>query len=911
ASSVDPIQSTDVRLRSRLKAQAASEVADFADPSVMPLRPDELVHSAPNGVPYAEAPNVSSTGNVRLASGDILAGSNPVNPRTLGSLEEVTKIERAARGLSTGSATFDEVGQTILRSESDAVRSLGLDLVRAPVGLESGASGKYAATASDIGERMCYLDHQFFSNMDDLTKKAINENGYSWYREGLNRADHVQAVSRRVAEAVEDLSGSKVKSLSPSEKALVDLIKEHHQFKADSLRNPASFGNAVDNAKGMLGASHFDGHYYPVRYSASARSVALSRFGGSVQELKEAIKASYLNSYRASPEVKARVDAYLDRTGETLEDYAERKAFGVANASDDAAALYHNSGALEDVVADSSKLAGNDYLKERHLFANDFEVTLPDGSKFSPNDLRSFTMEEVLPSYNRRINGDIAILGGTGRTTDELVKVIDAIPPDAKGKAELLEVVKVLTGRARKDPEGALGTLARSLSDLAYASKNAFMGPQNYTEIASMVTRGGIDALGRSVPALGRFMKKRGKLNAKEANEVHGLLFGKELDDSIRPSRNDIVERLRGVASNPMANIVGSVKWATGYMAQRLPMSRVMTSTVNHIVRAARIETLGNLAHEVHLGGKAAIDSRLLKSAAISPEQYKGIKSLMQEHTYRDAKTGEYRFKDADAMKLDPRTMDLWRLADHVASETMLRTDKVSLQAGKQLGGVGGMAMQFKTFVLRSVNGRLVKRFYESTKNGRALDQSMTIAVELMLAGGFAALRAQSVAMSMQAGDRKRYLDKALDPNVLAIGAVTRSATLGAPLGVYGFLAGPLGLPGADLVQSYRTTMNPKAPMEKNARTVKAGTTDYVSGVIDRSIEQVPGLQLARDLSATIENSAKGALSPHKADAMAANDAAYRSLSRVVPNDPVTQWLLLQHFESNVGIYQDQQRTRN
>src|SRR5699024_9279258 len=167
-------------------------------------------------------------------------------------------------------------------------------------------------------------------------------------------------------------------------------------------------------------------------------------------------------------------------------------------------------------------------------------------------------------------------------------------------------------------------------------------------------------------------------------------------------------------------------------------------------------------------------------------------------HTVRDPKSGEITFTNKEAMRTDPRAMDLWRLADHVASETILRPDKVSFQAARQTGAAMSMAMQFKNFVVRSVNGRTVRRFYEATKNGRALDQSMTLALEFILAGGFAAMRAHTVALGMQDADAGRYLNNALKPEILAVTALTRSSSLGAPIGVYGFLAQPLGLPGGD-----------------------------------------------------------------------------------------------------------------
>lgn len=915
---VDPMVSMAHRYEVRMDAMQKG--MDY-DPASISPREGEALKMSSHGVPYMDAPEgLAKNGDVRMADGSIISGSNPLNPKTLDTLEKLAETERAAKGFSLGSATggvmkgYDEVSMVIMRSESPAIRGIGADLIRPTTGLESGAGGKFGSTASDVFERLRSDDYQFQATMSDTLDKALKDVRHDLAAEGYSKAEQKQFISRRVAEAVEDMSGNKMAKLTEHEKALVDLIRKHHDYKAQALKNPAMFGNDVDVSKAAMTGSHFEGGYYPVRYDAGARTIALNRVGGDVQELKEAIKASMLGSYRTSEVIKARVDNYIKTTGETVSEYAERKAYGIASANGEAKGAYTSSGAMDDVEAN---LASNSYLEERHLFGSDFEVTLKDGDKFSINDLRHFDMEDVLPAYNRRVNGDISILAGTGKTTKELVDDIDKTiaahsdDPKAKFEAESLrEVVKIITGRARRDPEGALATMARSLNDLAYTTKNSYMGIQNYTEIGAMVARAGVDNLARSIPTIGKYMSKKNKLNAREASEVHSMLFGKELDDHIIPKRADVIERLRmGGASDGAAKAVGSLKWATGKIAARWPLSRVMVGTTNHIVKSARIETLGNIAAHVHVGKKSFVSEGMRKSAGITDAQWSDIKAFMKEHTVHDPKSGEFTFVNKEAMRTDPRAMSLWRLADHVASETILRPDKVSFQAARQTGAALSMAMQFKNFVVRSVNGRFVRSWYESTKNGRALDQSMMIASGLMLSGAFQVLRAHIQALGMQDAEAGRYLNDALKPEVLAVGAITRSSILGAPIGVYGFLAQPLGLPGGDLVASVRTSMNPRDPFEKKEKTIKGGKAgdDYFSGLIDRSLQQIPALQWSKDLAASIQNYSMVSSSKSNYDSMMANDATYRSLSRVVPNDPVSLWLLKTYFEYD-GIMLDRYR---
>jgi len=44
----------------------------------------------------------------------------------------------------------------------------------------------------------------------------------------------------------------------------------------------------------------------------------------------------------------------------------------------------------------------------------------PAAGPFSINDLRDFTVGQLLQTYDRRVNGDIAVMGSMGKTAGEL-----------------------------------------------------------------------------------------------------------------------------------------------------------------------------------------------------------------------------------------------------------------------------------------------------------------------------------------------------------------------------------------------------------------------------------------------------------------------------------------------------------
>ncbi|MGT5250501.1 transglycosylase SLT domain-containing protein [Escherichia coli] len=892
-----PIAGTQTRLENRIEAQ----LDGTPDPTKIPhMDGEQVTTSVTTGRDYVETQ--SGDGSVRLEDGSIVSGANPLNPRQQDRLKEAQDIEakyipRARAGLNPARG-LTEIGHTILRSSDDTVRAIGLDLVRAPTGLEGGASGKFGATASDIAEDLRYRDNEFQAKLLKVEDTAYKELGYGRL---MGRAPESEKASlrRRVIEAVEDGTDTKLAALSPSEAAYAKLIREHTSFKADALKRPEQFGNDVKSP--IMSDTHFDGTYFPVRYDTQSHAFWFNQFGGT-QGLKDAIKASMLGSYHSSPVVKARVDDYLKTTGQMVEEYAESKAFGIANRGDDVRGQFGTI--MEDF--ESKNLGDNDYLKARHLFGNDFEIKLGSGETFSINDLRELDPMTVLPSYNRRVNGDIAIMGATGKTTDDLMKDIDAVSNDVSRK-DLTEVVKILTGRSRRDPEGAMATLARGLNDITYGLRNAYMAPQNYTEIGSMIARGGVDSLAYAVPAFRKLMSERGRISKSEVDYIASTLFGRELDDALTPRSQDIIDRLRAQGANKyVAKTVGYTKAFTAAFAARMPMSRAMVGTTNHIIKATRIEALTNVVRST-FGLKVpthGLNARLLNSAAIDSKQWANIQSLIRDHVSQDGKSGAFSFKDVEAMRADPRSMDLWRFTDHVASETVLRADKVSNQNTKAYGAYAGMFLQFKNFTVRAINGRTMSRYHMATKDGRGIDTALTVLSGIMLQAAWLIGQTHVRSFGMAEKDRKEYLDRMLDPNMIAMGSVFRSDILGSVPSAMGMVSSPLGLDWFDYGQMYRTSIAPREPVDKKSGPMGGAysSNNYVGQVWENVFKQTPSLSL---LSAGVSagyNAVGSLTSDRRVDERAFNDALYKSLQSTIPNDPITQRLLTSWTEDELGV---------
>lgn len=862
------------------------------------------------GVPFADHP--TEEGAAVLANGSILSDTNPLNPRTQRDFAEIDP-ERAAPGIKLGG--FTEIGLKTLGSKDAGVRAIAQDLVRSPTGMESGSSGKFGATAADIHERLHATDQRMYNQLYDAVDRAMKDPEFSVGEQKMSRRAIRQEVYKRAALAIErpELQAD----LTKGEREVMDLLKEHFDTKRELMEQPGIFGNA--NAVSIFPGSRHKGTYVPNVYDRGAKELMIQKLGGP-EGLQQAIAQSWLTSYRVRPEVKARVDEYLMElngyksvdqvTPEVVQKHAMDKAYGISHTED-----FTASSVIDDNITGLVGIENNSFLEARNMFDSDLPVTLPDGSTFSVNDLRDFDMARIIPAYDRRVNGDISIMGGSGKTTKQLKDEIMALDKKAerkgqlKGEVEALkDTVKILTGRARRNNDTAFETAMRSLNDLAFFAKNFYMGPQNLTEIAGMLAKGNVKAMLHGIPTLRDLATRTSPVSGSELRELHGALFGKELDQLIRPGREDIVQRIREASdtSGAMASVIGTIKFGTQELSARSPWTKMLNGTANYILDTARQGVLGDVAGAA-LGGKGSKFGKenFLKAASISPEQWKGIKQLFVDHATRDA-NGQFTIKDKKAFSQDPRAMDLWRLADKVADETMLRPHKVSQQDSKAYGAGVKMAMQFKNFTIKSLNAKFIRSFYEGYKNNRVIDMALTHVLSLGIAGTYFAMQAHVKAYGLQESQRKDYLKKALNPTMLGYAALTRSSHTGAPLSIVSMIAGAAGFQDANML---RSTILPKEEQFQKKDGASKGRAES-SNLAGNLGSQVPALGYVGNVIATAKNAYGVATAPNKPTERDYMTGLMNSTKELVPNDPLTQQLIMKIYEAN-GVTIKQQPKPN
>ncbi|UUB18486.1 peptidoglycan lytic exotransglycosylase [Salmonella phage vB_SalM_PC127] len=899
-SGAEQIENPFAAAQMRFEARETARNTGGYDASRMPPSEDR-VFSQYNGVEYA--PLETEPGAVVLRDGSIISDTNLANPMTAREFAEVDP-ERAAWGLPMRG--LSEIGLRTLRSEHAEIRGLAKDLVRSPTGMESGSHGKFGATASDIKERLHSNNQRTYNDLYGAMKEAMTDPEWSvgMFKSGAQGAR--QEIYRRVAIAIE--RPELQVNLTKAERKVMDIMKEHFDLKREMMENPSMFGN---KATSIFPNSRHKGTYVPHVYSREAKQLYSQALGGS-DGLQEAIAASWLTSYRSRPEVKARVDEHLAETlgidvkavtEEMVMKHASDKAYGIAKTDQ-----FNSSSVIDDNIEGLVGIENNSFLEARNLFDSDMPVTLPNGQQFSVNDLRDFDMKHVMPAYDRRVDGDIAIMGGTGKTTAELKDSIMALDKKSEGKGTmkgeveaLKDTVKILTGRARRNQDTVGDTMVRALSDMSFFTKNAYMGLQNLTEISGMLQKGNIRAMLHGIPVLRDLAFRNKPVSGSELKELHSMVFGKEFDQLIRPTRQDIIQRLRESTDTPdvAAKVVGSIKHTTQELAARSPLTKFLNGTSNYLLDMARQGVMGDVVTHA-ITGKGAnkwIKGDMLKSASISKEQWEGIQALIRENVTR-GEDGKFTFKDKRKLVNDPRAMDLWRLADKVADETMLRPHKVSLQDSHAFGATAKLVLQFKSFVIKSMNSKFIRSGNEAFKNHRAMDMALTYAISGGIAGSYYVAQAHLKAAGLPKEQQKDYLKKALDPKMIAYAAASRSSHLGSPLSIANFA---MGAAGYDQGLMVRSTILPKGDdkRERNKAVTSRDMGDSIMGAIG---EQVPALGFAGAALATGRNAYGVLTAPNKPTEREMMTGLMNAHRELIPNDPISQQMLIKFYEAN-GVH--------
>ncbi|UTQ78179.1 internal virion protein [Aeromonas phage JELG-KS1] len=845
----------------------------------MTARPDVEI---PEGKTYADHPN--EEGAVVDALGNTHSKTSLGNPKTIEAAE--AEEIRANRGIDLGPASM--LAQSLLRSKSNDTRAIAADLVRAPTGIQGGGTGKAKMTAEDILSRIEGQDNMWYI-------KAMKQRDALVDTKGIGK----EAMQREIVTAIESGDLSK---LSPEQRAFAESVTELYTRKFDEATNVGRFGNP--DAPPVFASRRDPSKYVPQVFEEGKVLAAKARFGGEEgwEGLQEAIKRNWLAQWRADHNgVQARFKAdYADELAarsadgkdpqKVLEDmvkeYIEKKSYGISRNGD----FTHSSG-LEDANLSDSLVGieNNNFTLERNMFDSGFKAMAQDGDEFAINDLRHFDLMNIAQMYNRRINGDVAIHGSTGKDTKALKDRIVALP-DGPDRHQLDQLTRLITGRARVDNTmPAFNAAMRGLQNGSMWSNMAMMWTNNLSELSGWASNRTNFVLRNGVKGLNQLMNPQSKFTKADMDDFRHGLFGYELNTILTKSfantRDYLKERGTG---NVTANIAAGLDQVGAVITNQKwnPYAKLLNKTQESLVGLARSGALGDITQEAFGGIK--FRPEILKNASVTPAQYKGVLDMLRTHV-KDV-DGQLK-PDVKSIVSDPRSNDLWRLVDYIASDSVTRTGRVGMNYVGQPNALMNLALQFKSFTLKGLNAKTVRLFHESF-HGKSIDNAVRMAISVGLMSGLYAMQTHYKSLGIPESERQAYLDRMLEPEMIAYQSVARGAELGPLLGGAGIVLG--AVTGEDMFRAARSTVDPRSvglpkdPLKSEASMVQDKVSSVGKGVTDT----VPAARTYAGLAAMLDGAVGVATAPQGYQRDMEKKAFFDGLATFSPNAPEIQFLI-------------------
>lgn len=566
--------------------------------------------------------------------------------------------------------------------------------------------------------------------------------------------------------------------------------------------------------------------------------------------------------------------------------YIERKSYGIAKNGE-----FTHSSSLEDVDLSDSLVGieNNNFTQERNIFDMAYESIAKDGEPFSLNDLRHFDMMNAMSMYNKRMNGDIAIHASTGKTTKDLKDAIVALP-EGRDRTNLDQLTRLITGRRRaEDPASALVTAIRGLQDWSFLSNSAQMWVNNLTEVSGWATNRMMFVARNGVKGLNQLLNPETKFSKADLKDFADGLFGYDLNTALLPSYRNIKDQLiKTGASERAASIAAGIRTSGALAASHKYniYTKLLNKTTEGLVNMARSGVLSDITHEAF--GGVRINKAILKNASITEKQYAGVLDMLRQHI--KVQDGKY-VPDVQAIKRDVRSNDLWRLADYIASDSVMRTNKVGFNYVAKPNAFMNLALQFKSFMLKGLNARTVRMWHESFQ-GKSIDNAMRVIVGAGITGAIWSAQAHYRSIGIPPEQRQEYLERMLDPSMVAYQAFSRSAEMGTVLGGVNLALTPFT--NSDLFRLGRSTVDPVRAM-KGRSPLRADVLNQQAvgeQLGDAVYNTMPALKFIGTAGVLPANAVQWALADHGYQSDMQARTFFENLASAAPNAPEIQWLI-------------------
>ncbi|MCS5736741.1 hypothetical protein, partial [Herbiconiux daphne] len=326
-----------------------------------------------------------------------------------------------------------------------------------------------------------------------------------------------------------------------------------------------------------------------------------------------------------------------------VEKHANDTAFGIIHQGEAITADAH-AAILRAQNSNSLAGAGNSpMLKGRSGFGYGAKIPLPDGMEFSPNDLRNFDIEEMLPAYLKQANGHIAVMGSTGKSVQQVIEHINEARKEAKdlmeidpAKAKALKAevsvaentMKLLLQRSRrKMDEGAndskvISQIGRSVGDVTFGTHNFYFGLNNLGEIPALVAKTTVGMLRQGSHAIRDLTNPNLKPTRTHVNAVRNAMMGHEVRQAVIPTYRQLTRRWQdeGMSGN-RARIMAGLQKSTAEFANKNPGTYILHKSNSTIIAMAENHAITEIMQDAHGVGKAQyLEPKHLNAAGLTPE---------------------------------------------------------------------------------------------------------------------------------------------------------------------------------------------------------------------------------------------------------------------------------------------------
>jgi hypothetical protein len=369
----------------------------------------------------------------------------------------------------------------------------------------------------------------------------------------------------------------------------------------------------------------------------------------------------------------------------------------------------------------------------------------------------------------------------------------------------------------RHDASNWLGAVADILRNVAFMTKNSYMGLMNLFEQGEAIKAYGAWHIIKSIPAVNEMLTRwgSGNMTAAEGKAMANYLYGKRVrqHEFFSDIREMSLERQAARFKGNKA-LAAAVGWSE-QLAFANPFTKFLKATEDNIVLAAQDSFTGELVSYAftrqvtrHSGthyNKGFFSQETLDRNNISNQEMTNLLKALKENVTYNQKDGSWTISKEQAENLKKNVdafATLRRLGDYVAQEVIQKNNlsDTNLWAGAAHNPLMNLALQFKTFAMRSYNKRIAKSMQRAAE-GDEFGQALTVMIGTALGTASAIAQTGLQTLGMTEEQREKFLEKVYgstdwknDSSIILAQGVLNGAMRSSIFASVGLVTGALGI---------------------------------------------------------------------------------------------------------------------